>query len=231
MHALLVLLSAATIVQAPAPTAAESDIARWKRAGERGHHRAGRLGHRAHPRKDRRRCRVRDDLRPGGGRLQPDRDQLSQFDGPAGGGGGGGRHLAGPEDEALHRSRQDEGEVRGQPRVVKEIDERLGRRAQLLPPCQSQGEAAGHHPVRAVDGADVQRGEHRRRHRERGPRPAPGVLRGQREQASAARWRVRSLSSQAAPTASRSRRRTPSTAGRSSSSIPTRRSSSAPSSR
>ena len=31
MHALLVLLSAATIVQAPAPTAAESDIARWKR--------------------------------------------------------------------------------------------------------------------------------------------------------------------------------------------------------
>jgi acyl-homoserine-lactone acylase len=38
------------------------------------------------------------------------------------------------------------------------------------------GEARVHHPVRAVDGPVLQRGEHRRRHRAGGPRGARGVL-------------------------------------------------------
>src|SRR6187399_1300192 len=43
-------------------------------------------------------------------------------------------------------------------------DGRLGGRAQLLPGDASADEAAGDHAIRAVDGAVVQRGQHRRRH-------------------------------------------------------------------
>ena len=39
------------------------------------------------------------------------------------------------------------------------------------------GEAARDHAVRAVDGADLQRGQHRRRHRDGEPEPARGLLR------------------------------------------------------
>ena len=66
------------------------------------------------------------------------------------------------------------------PEWLQAADGRLGRRAQLLPAHASRGEAAGHHPVRAVDGAQFQRGQHRRRHREHIARRAPGVLRRQR---------------------------------------------------
>ncbi|CAA9301754.1 MAG: Penicillin amidase family protein, partial [uncultured Gemmatimonadaceae bacterium] len=54
---------------------------------------------------------------------------------------------------------------------------RLGRRAQLLPAHAPAGHAARHPPLRAVDGAVVQRGEHRRRHRAGEPGAAGGVLR------------------------------------------------------
>ena len=120
------------------------------------------------------------------------------------------------------------------PGLAQAADGRLGRRAQLLPVHPSQGEAASHHAVRAMDGAHVQRGQHRRRHRERRPWRARGVLRRQRQPpgaSSGAADRRRDDRSPRARTASRSRRRIRSTAGRSSSSIHTPRSSSAPSSR
>ena len=53
------------------------------------------------------------------------------------------------------------------PAWLKRLMDALGRRAQLLPRHPSRGEAAGHHPLRAVDGAQLHRGKHRRRHRER----------------------------------------------------------------
>ena len=42
----------------------------------------------------------------------------------------------------------------------------LGGRAQLLPGDASRGAAAGDHAVRAVDGAELHRRQHRRRHRD-----------------------------------------------------------------
>ena len=42
------------------------------------------------------------------------------------------RDLARPAHEAVHRSRQHEGEVRGEPGVAQDADERLGRRPELL---------------------------------------------------------------------------------------------------
>ena len=106
------------------------------------------------------------DVRAGRRRLQSRRDELHQLHGPAGRGGGRERSLARPAHEAVHQSRHDEGEVRGESGVAEEADERLGRRAQLLPVQASRRHAAGHQAFRAVDGADVQRRQHRRRHRE-----------------------------------------------------------------
>ncbi len=64
-----------------------------------------------------------------------------------------------------------------EPGLAEGADERVGRRAELLPLHAPRGEAPGHHALRAVDGADLQRGQHRRRHRARGPPRARGVLR------------------------------------------------------
>ena len=52
------------------------------------------------------------------------------------------------------------------PDVAEDADERVGRRPELLPLQAPRGEAAGHHAIRAVDGAHLQRGQHRRRHRD-----------------------------------------------------------------
>jgi hypothetical protein len=52
------------------------------------HWHARRLGHCPRARTDRRRRRIRDDLRAGRGRLQPRRNQLFERDGTAGRGGG-----------------------------------------------------------------------------------------------------------------------------------------------
>ena len=64
-----------------------------------------------------------------------------------------------------------------EPGLAQGADERLGRRPELLPAHASRGEAARDHAVRAVDGAVVHRGQHRRRHRARQPGAARGVLR------------------------------------------------------
>ena len=79
--------------------------------------------------------------------------------------------VARPAHEAVHRPRRHEGEVRGEPAVAASADERVGRRVELST-CATHPEvtAARDHAIRAVDGADVQRGQHRRRHRAREPR-------------------------------------------------------------
>ena len=157
MHALLLLLSAATLVQVPAPRAHEGDVARWERQA-------------------RDVTIIRDDwgIPHVHGKTDADavfgmiyaqaEDDFNRVEtnylnsiGPAGRGGGRGRDLAGPEDEAVHQPGQHASEVRREPGVAQATDERLGRRAQLLPPHPSRREAAGHHPLRAVDGAHVQR--------------------------------------------------------------------------
>jgi acyl-homoserine lactone acylase PvdQ len=58
-----------------------------------------------------------------------------------------------------------EGRLRQEPRLAEGADERLGRRPELLPGHPSQREAAHYHQVRAVDGAELQRRQHRRRYR------------------------------------------------------------------
>ncbi len=63
------------------------------------------------------------------------------------------------------------------PAWLQGADGRLGRRVELLPAHASAGEAAGHHQVRTVDGAQLQRRQHRRRHRAGLDRAARGVLR------------------------------------------------------
>ncbi len=75
--------------------------------------------------------------------------------------------LAGPAAEAVHRPGRAEGAVRAEPGLAEGADERLGRRAELLPGDAPGGEAAGDHAFRAVDGAQLHRGQHRRRHRAR----------------------------------------------------------------
>ena len=156
--------------------ARDSEVARWEQRPER-HDHPRRLGHPARLREDRRRRGLRRDLRPGRGRLQPGRDQLPQRDGPPGRSRGRGRGLPRPADEAVHRPRRHEGAVRSEPGLAEGADERLGRRPELLPRHAPRGEAAGHHALRAVDGAHLQRGQHRRRHRASQPEPARGVLR------------------------------------------------------
>ena len=87
------------------------------------------------------------------------------------------RDLPRPAHEAVHRSGRHEGAVRVEPRVAQDADERVGRRPELLPAHAPEGDATSHQAVRAVDGAHLQRGQHRRRHRAREPDAARGVLR------------------------------------------------------
>ena len=54
---------------------------------------------------------------------------------------------------------------RASPAWLREADGRVRRRSELLPLQASRREAARHHALRAVDGAHIHRGEHRRRHR------------------------------------------------------------------
>ena len=100
--------------------------------------------------------------------------------------------------------------IRGQPGVVEDADERLRRRPELLPLQASRGEAASHPALRALDGAFLHRGQHRRRHRAREPQSAPGVLRqGSRRARRSIGIRRTNRRSRAGRTAWRSRRRTP----------------------
>ena len=61
--------------------------------------------------------------------------------------------------------------------VAQVADGRLGRRSQLLSRQAPGCHAARHPALRAVDGAVLHRGQHRRRHRERRSRQARGLLR------------------------------------------------------
>ena len=56
-------------------------------------------------------------------------------------------------------------------------DDRLGRRPEFLPGEASRSEAAHHHALRTVDGAELHGGQYRRRHREGGSESTGGVLR------------------------------------------------------
>ena len=101
--------------------------------GAKRHDHPRRLGHRARPRQDRRRRRVRHDLRAGRRRLQPRRDELLNSLG----------RLAEAEGETeIYRDLRmklfiDPDELKAQyaaePGVAEDADERLGRRPELLP--------------------------------------------------------------------------------------------------
>ena len=170
----LVALTLSACAAQTAPHRRQSGVCRLEAARAGHHHRPRRLGHAARLRQDRRRRRVRPDVRAGRRRLQPRRNQLHQLAGPARRGGRREGDLARPAHEALHRSRRPEGEVRREPAVAEGADGRLGRRPQLLPGHASRREAARDHEVRAVDGAQLQRRQHRRRHRARQPDAARG---------------------------------------------------------
>ena len=176
MKKLVLLIVLAGVARCPAGGGRQGR----RRLGEAGpghHDHPRRLGHCARLGQDRCRRGVRRDVRAGRGRLQPRRDELPELDGPPGGGRGRSGDLPRPADEAVHRPGRHEGAVPEEPRVAEEADERVRRRPELLPLQASRREAARDHAFRAVDGADLQRGEHRRRHREGEPEPARGVLR------------------------------------------------------
>ena len=67
--------------------------------------------------------------------------------------------------------------LRVEPGVAAGADGCVGRRPELLPREAPEREAARHHALRAVDGAELHRGQHRRRHREGESGSAAGVLR------------------------------------------------------
>ncbi len=118
--------------------------------------------------------------------------------------------LAGPAAEAVHRPGALKKLYAQSPGWLQRADGRLGRRAQLLPRHPSAGASARDHPLRAVDGAVVHRGQHRRRHRAGRPWRARGVLRRRPGDAAAGRGPdPSSWSSRPARTASRSRRSAP----------------------
>ena len=75
----------------------------------------------------------------------------------------------------------------GEPGVAEDADERVCRRAELLPRQASVGEAARDHPLRAVDGVDLHRRQHRRRHREGIDPESQGLLRRARAELVASR--------------------------------------------
>jgi carboxymethylenebutenolidase len=165
--------SAATATAAAVPATVDADsLAKIKAPimllnGKR-HHHPRRLGHPARLRKDGCRRGLRPDVRPGRRRLQPRGNQLPQRHGTPGRGRGRIGNLPRPAHEALHRPGRARGAVRKEPAVAQAPDERVGRRPQLLPLQEPRREAPRHHALRAVDGALLQRGQHRRRHRARG---------------------------------------------------------------
>ena len=81
-----------------------------------------------------------------------------------------------PPNEALRRPHRPSGAVRDEPGMAEDPDECVGRRTELLPVQPSGYETEGHCALRAVDGAQLQRGEHWRRHRGRVTEGARGVL-------------------------------------------------------
>ena len=77
------------------------------------------------------------------------------------------RIYPGSAHEALHRPRQAlKSQVRGKPRVVEDADERLRRRLELLSLQTPRGKAESDPALRALDGAFLHRGQHRRRYRD-----------------------------------------------------------------
>ena len=163
-------------------------------AGAEHHDRPRYLGHRARLRQDGRRRRVRRHLCAGRGRFQSRRDQLPQLDGTAGGSGRRGRDLPRSAHEDLHRSRRHEGAVPEESRLAEEADERVGRRVELLPAHAPEREGQGDQSLRAVDGAQLQRRKHRRRHRARQPDGAREILRTRAQDPNGLRLRASGVS-------------------------------------
>jgi hypothetical protein len=129
-------------------------------------HHPRQLGHRPCLREVRCGCSVRHDLRAGRGRLQSDRAQLSQRTGLV---GAGGRRVCSVQRLArafVHRCRPFAAAIPRCARVAEVAHGRMVGGPQLLPLEASRCTAEGHPSFRAVDGAIVHRGQHRRRHRE-----------------------------------------------------------------
>ncbi len=151
-------------------------------AGPERHNHPGQLGHRARLRENGCRCGLRRRVRSGRGRFQSRRDQLHKRDGAAGGGRGRVEDLSGPANEAFHRARHAEKAVCGKPGMAEDAHECVRRRLKLLPLQAPRSETEGHPAIRAVDGTQLHRGQHRRRYRARESQSAPVVLRqGPRE--------------------------------------------------
>ena len=74
------------------------------------------------------------------------------------------------------------------PPWLKKLMDRLGRRAQFLPRDTSRDQAQGAHPIRTLDGAELYRGQHRRRYRADFAERAQDVSTGSRRQRR--RWKL-----------------------------------------
>ena len=139
------------------------------------------------------------------------------------------RDLPRPPDEAVHRSRRHEGAVpAASPEWLKALMNAWADGLNYYLHTPPRREAPRHHALRAVDGAHLQRGQHRRRHRARQPQPARGVLREGPAGAECAGAGDDDRGEPRGRTASRSRPATPPPATRCSGSTRTPRSSSAP---
>src|SRR5439155_18823751 len=90
-------------------------------------------------------------------------------------GRGGG--VAGSSNEDLHRPGRNESALRGESDVVESTDGRVGRWSELLSRQASTVETKSHQALRTVDGADLYRRQHRRRHRDDQPGATTGFLR------------------------------------------------------
>ena len=73
--------------------------------------------------------------------------------------------------------------IRGKPGMAADAHERIRRRLELLPVQAPRGEAESHSAIRALDGAQLYRRQHRRRYRAGQSQPARGVLRQEPSQA------------------------------------------------
>ncbi len=133
--------------------------------GGAGDDHARRLGHRSRARAYRRRRGVRDDLCAGGGRFSPDRGELP--DGARTHRRGRWRQgdLAGFAGAALRQRDRAQGRLLEEPAIDAAADGCVGGRAELFPGDTPAGEAARADALRALDGDELHRRQHRRRHR------------------------------------------------------------------
>ena len=138
---------------------------------------ARRVGHSPRPRPHGRRRGIRHDVRSSGGRLPAHRIQLPRRLGPPRRGRRRRRDLDRSASAPVRRSRGPARALARKPRLAARADAGVGRRAELLPPHPPRGPAPGDRQVRAVDGAELQRGQHRRRRGARLGRGAAALLR------------------------------------------------------